>query len=183
MSIASNSVTAEQFYDLCGDGMRRELVEGRILTMSPAGYAHGIVALLVGAELVNYVRACKSGKAFAAETGFWIERDPDTVLGADCAYVRQNRLSEVRTIRGFCGAPPDLAVEVISPSDTRKEVAEKARRWLKSGVEVVWVFDPESKQVSIYEGESITVRSVDEELTAEALLPGFSVKLSQLFDY
>jgi Uma2 family endonuclease len=183
MSIAGKMMTAEEFEALPADGVRRELIEGQVCVMSPAGYAHGIVALQIGADLVNYVRARKSGKAFGAETGFLIERSPDTVLGADCAFVRQERLKEVRTIRGYCGAHPDLAVEVISPSDTKKEVMEKALRWLKAGVSVVWVFDPDSKQVTVYQGGDVAILSLGQDLTAETLLPGFSVKLSQVFDY
>lgn len=182
MSIASKLVTAEEFYILPGDGMRRELIDGRVYAMSPAGYAHGIVAANIGAAVLMHVRQNGLGKTFGAETGFIVHRDPDTVMAPDCAFVRNARLAAVKTLRGFCGAHPDLAVEVISPNETRNEVAAKAKRWIDAGVEVVWVFDPELKQVTIYEGESVVCLTADHELVAKALLPGFRVSLAEIFD-
>lgn len=182
MSIAAKLVTAEEFYALPNHGGRAELIEGQIHPMSPANYNHGYIEHNLSGEIYIYAKQNRNGQGFGAETGFLIARDPDTVLAPDCAFVRRERIKEVERRRGFCGAHPDLAVEVISPSETKREVADKARRWLQAGVSVVWVIDPETRQATVYEGSAIRIIGENDHLTAENLMPGFSVRLGDLFE-
>jgi Uma2 family endonuclease len=182
MSLASKLVVAEEFFELPDDGLRRELIEGQIHIMSPASYRHGYVEHNLSGEIYIYSKKHRTGQGFDGDTGFLIARNPDTVLAPDCAYVRRERIKDVERRRGFCGAYPDLAAEVISPSETKQEVSEKVNRWIAAGVEVVWVIDPELRQATIYEGGSVKTVGEDDLLTAESLMPGFSVRLGDLFE-
>src|SRR5262245_42601215 len=139
MSTISNSlcVTAEQFANCADDGKRRELVNGVLHMMSPAGGRRGQIAHQLGRLLGNYVDAKGLGVVFAAETGFLLSRDPDTVRAPDVAFVCQVRIAALPDISGFIPLAPDLVAEVISPNDRFSEVEEKAAYWMKSGVRVV----------------------------------------------
>ena len=122
----SNISTAQQLAALPSGEHRYELIQGVLHVMSPAGSNHGRVAMAIGASLYNHVRLNKLGVAFAAETGFRIDSNPDTVRA------------------------PDLAVEVISPSDVFSEVEAKAAQWLDVGCQLVLVATPEDKTLRVY---------------------------------
>lgn len=160
---------------------RCELVQGEIRLMSPAGSEHGWVIVNVTAPLGVFVKEKKLGYIFGAETGFLIERDPDTVRAPDVAFVSAERISDRPPAQFFPGAP-DLAVEVLSPGDTASEVQEKAEAWLASGCKEVWLVDPRRKTATklIPAEDSIVQQSV-ETLTTD-LLPGFSLAVAQLFE-
>ena len=110
--------------------------------MPPAGHVRGEIALSIGAELRQFVRENRLGKTYAAETGFKVAANPDHVLAADAAYIRQERANNVGESTGFWPGAPDLAVEVISPRDAYSDVAEKALDWLDAGTRMVLVIDP-----------------------------------------
>ncbi len=114
MSTASHktSLTAEEFARAREDGQRRELVLGVIRMMSPAGGRHGKVALRLGAMLLDYVQAHDLGDVFAAETGFLLTRDPDTVRAPDVAFVKREHINTLDDLSGFVPLAPDL-VEVM----------------------------------------------------------------------
>jgi len=133
--------------------------------MSPAGGLHGWVMLNVGSPVRERVRRTKSGYIFGAETGFLIERDPDTVRAPDVAFVRLERVKHGLTERFFEGAP-DLAAEVLSPTDSASEVHEKAEQWLRAGCSEVWLIDPRRKSAS----------------RCTPLLPDFLLPVDSLFD-
>ena len=104
--------------------MRRELVRGEVREVAPAGDEHGEFAMTVGVHLSQHVRARQLGRTYAAETGFIIARDPDTVRAPDAAFVRQEVIDATGRFRGFRAGAPDLAIEVISPGDSYTEVKE-----------------------------------------------------------
>jgi Uma2 family endonuclease len=181
MSIVSTKpITAEQLYEM-GDIGRCELIEGAIVYMAPSGFEHGGIALKIGALLHDYVRSRKLGVVVAAETGFRIRRNPDTVRAPDVAFVRQERLSDKLTTHFFPGAP-DLAVEVLSPSDRKADVLAKAKQWLASGTQSVWVVEPLARTIDVYRvNGSVTSYSVSEDSDDESVLPGFTLRLSDVF--
>jgi Uma2 family endonuclease len=169
-------MTADELYDLPDDGWRYELVRGELRKMSPAGAEHGSIAARIIISLGQYVDAHALGVVYATDTGFFIERSPDTVRGPDAAFVRADRV--VRTAKFFDG-PPDVAFEVISPGDTYSEVEEKTLDWLAAGVRVVVIVDPRRKCATIRRtGDVRTVTSV---ITVDDLLPGWKLPLSALF--
>jgi Uma2 family endonuclease len=118
MSTTIQPTTANDLLQMPDDGFRYELVRGELTKMSPAGNKHGRFAANITGSLVPHVKANKLGAVYAAETGFWLASEPDTVRAPDVAFVSQKRLDEVGDVDGFWPGAPDLVVEVISPSDT-----------------------------------------------------------------
>ena len=156
-----------------GDG-RRELIEGVVREMVPAGADHGTVAWEIGGLLRDYVRA-NGGRGFAAETGFRLATDPDTVRAPDAAYVTAEHAQSVGSSPGYWPGAPDLAVEVVSPSDTYTEVHQKALFWLAAGCRVVLVVDPGAADVSRHRSRDDSATfSGDQAVDCEPAMPGFA---------
>jgi Uma2 family endonuclease len=178
--IGSLGMTAEELFELPDDGMRHELVEGELRSMTPAGGEHGRAALRIGARILEHVEEHDLGAAFAAETGFVLGRSPDTVRAPDVAFVRADRLRSPAW--GFPELAPDLVVEVVSPWDRASEVASTAAMWLDAGVRMVWVVDPQARLAAVHHpGGSVTVLREDGVLDGEDVLPGFRLPLVALF--
>lgn len=175
-------MTAEQLAQMPDDGHRYELVEGELQTMAPAGERHGQVTVTITALVWNHVHAHNLGRCYAAETGFVIQRGPDTVRAPDLAFVGNERLkgapSEV-----FSTLVPDLVVEVVSPTDRASEVTTKALVWLDYGVRLVWVIDPRAQLVTLHTPGDVIglIRGEHAVLDGGAVLPGFRVPLGELF--
>src|SRR5882724_10950500 len=112
------------------DGYRYELVEGELIRMAPAGAEHGKVTVKITTPLSVHVDANNLGTVYAAETGFIIRQNPDTVRAPDVAFVSRERIESAGVIKSYTIGAPDLAVEVISPGDTVREVEKKVREWL-----------------------------------------------------
>jgi Uma2 family endonuclease len=149
--------------------------------MSPAGAEHGVVALRVALYLAEFVERHDLGVVFAAETGFKIDTNPDLVRAPDTSFVRKARLP-VPLPKGFFDGVPDLAVEVVSPDDSKREVAEKVNMWLAHGAAVVWVADPKPMTVVIHRvGQTPQSLGINNEIRDEPLLPGFALPLSKVF--
>jgi Uma2 family endonuclease len=161
-----------------GDIGRCELISGELVMMAPAGGEHGEVALRLGSYLFLFVDEQQLGKTFGAETGFLL--DPDLVRAPDASFVRAARLpSEVPS--GFIEGPPDLAVEVISPSDAARYVREKVNTWLAKGTSTVWVVDPSTKTVAIHRIGLTTELDIEQSIENEPLLPGFVLPVRKVF--
>ncbi len=121
------------------------------------------------------------GVVTGAETGFLIGRNPDTVRAPDVALVRAERIPESEPVGFFPGAP-DLAVEVLSPSDAAGDVLAKVQDWLDAGCRAVWVLDPQTRTVTTYRTRrQIAVLCGSETLNGGDVLPGFEVPVARLF--
>src|SRR4051812_26305530 len=119
-------VTAEELLALpTGMGKRYELVAGELRVMSPSGWRHGQIVSNLHSLLGPHIRAKRLGLSFGAETGFRLARDPDTVRAPDFAFISNERLPSKAPTEAFWPGAPDLAVEVLSPSDRTGEVDEK----------------------------------------------------------
>ncbi len=164
------------------DGMRHELVRGELRVMSPSGSEHGRVAVRIGGLLDAHASQTDSGAAFGAETGFVVARDPDTVRAPDAAFVAKERADAVgRTAKYWPGAP-DLAVEVVSPNDSFREVQEKAREWVAAGCVAVLVLDPDERTVTAYRAGGDSHIYVDgDQVDLGDAVPGFAVTVAELF--
>ncbi len=164
-----------------GDIGRCELIEGEIIPMAPAGAEHGDIALEIAYRIKTYVMAGNLGKTYGAETGFIIARNPDTIRAPDAGFVRRDRIPSGPT-RGFFPGAPDLAVEVVSPSDRLTDISAKVEQWLAAGTSSVWVVDPPNETIDVFGagGEVFRYRGADE-LRDERTLPGFVLKLDDLF--
>lgn len=182
MAVRAHARTAEDLWDLPDDGMRRELVRGEVRVMVPHGAEHGRVAATVAGLLFLHTRETQVGITFAAETGFLLARDPDTVRAPDAAFVASERAEAVgRTERYWPGAP-DFVAEVISPGDTFAEVEPKALDWLAAGTKRVLVIDPARRTATSYRGpEDVHVHSGDALLDFGDAVPGWRVALADFF--
>src|SRR5690606_28195581 len=141
-------VTADELLAMpTGMGKRCELVEGELREKSPAGWRHGKVTVRLTSRLDAHVEANDLGVVFGAETGFRLASDPDTVRAPDISFISKQKLPEQEPSEGFWPGAPDLAVEVLSPSDRTGEVDEKIEAWLEAGCAAVWVVNPKSKTV------------------------------------
>jgi len=182
MRTKKTTLTAEELLRLSTTGRRYELVKGELFEMPPAGGRHGSVAMRIGIVLGSYVRANELGEVFAAETGFILRRDPDTVRAPDAAFVAKERLPAGELPPGYLEMVPDLAVEVVSPGDSAREVREKVADWLRAGVRLLWAIDPATRSVTVYRSpEDFDVLSEDNTLDGGQIIPGFSAKINDLF--
>lgn len=174
--------TSEDLERLSARGFRYELVEGDLEEMSPTGEAHGDFGNALEAPASVYIRKHGLGRAYLAETGFLISRNPDTVLAPDWAFVAAARLPAQRGTR-FMPVVPDLVLEVRSPGDRPGEIAAKVARWLNAGVRMLWDLDPSNRTVSVHR-TSTPSRTLTEHdtLTGEDVLPGFELPLCEVFD-
>ena len=177
---ATKLMTADELFQK-GDIGRGELIYGELVMMSPAGAEHGFVAARFVRYLSEFVDQHDLGAVFSSETGFTIERDPDLVRAPDASFVRQDRIGS-SIPRGYFDGVPDLAVEVVSPEDRPREVAEKVNMWLAHDTQVVWAAQPRRATLAIHRvgKKPLTLRAVDE-IRDEPLLPGFVLPLSKVF--
>jgi Uma2 family endonuclease len=174
-------VTAEELQRMGSSVGRCELMFGEIRTMSPAGATHGVVALRFNLFLGTHVLENDLGTSFAAETGFIIERNPDVVRAPDACFIRKDRVRDPLP-KGYYPGVPDLLVEVKSPDDTRRELAEKINMWLAHGTAVVWEADPEKMTVRIHRvGQPAVELTAHDTIADEPLLPGFVLPLAKVF--
>jgi|SRR5579859_3445929 len=173
-------MTAHELLALNLSDKRTELVRGRLIVREPAGWVHGVVAMKIGAKVAAHVDQRRAGVVLAAETGFKIESDPDTVRAPDVAFVTRER-APLESTRGFPALAPDLAIEVLSPDDRPGEVLAKIGDWLSAGARLVWVIDPARRLARIYrEDGSESVVPENGALDGEGLLPGFSCPLASV---
>lgn len=172
-------MTAEELFRL-NDGLRHELVKGELLTMSPSGAEHGAKLMNLAVPLGFYVKQNSLGIVFGAETGFKLESDPDTVLAPDIAFVSKERVTDLPV--NYWAITPDLVAEVISPSESKREVKLKTERWLEFGARLVWLVRSKSKTVEVHRRNSNCLLTEGDLLTGEEVVPGFEIAVSEIFD-
>ena len=165
-----------------GDIGRCELVHGEIVHMSPAGGRHGKLANWIATLLTNHVKPQKLGTIYAAETGFYTQRNPDTVRAPDTMYVSNERVAQIGDPVKYLDVAPNLAVEVLSPDDTWTEIETKVEEYVHAGVQLIWIVDPDRRIVAIYRpsGDRTRLGQTDT-LSGEDVLPGFTIPVSQIF--
>jgi len=178
MNVETKVMTADELLAMPDDGARHELIDGDLITMSPSGATHSNIALFIGGHLIAYVRAQKLGEAYGADGGFVISRNPDTVLSPDASFVKKERF--VKSDDFFPGYP-DLAVEVISPSDRYMDVEAKVARYLQAGTSRVIVVNPRNQTAKITTTEGSTIVTIDGALTGGDVVPGWSLPLRDIF--
>jgi len=175
-------VTADQLWHTPNDGLRRELVRGEVLVIPPSDAERGAVVAEIGWLLGRHTRPRNLGQMFAAGTGFVLARNPDTVRAPDVAFVRKQLIDAEGIPATFFSGPPDLAVEVLSPSDRVGEVEAKVADWLAHGTLVVWVVNPRQSTVAVHRpGEAPQLLAAHDDLTDADLLAGFKVRVGDFF--
>lgn len=174
-------LTESELMTLHGDGWRLELVDGRLDVMSPAGWPHGIVCGNVFHALSTWSRSTGKGTTLATDTGTRLTagnvRAPDTMWISDETHESARKAGP-----GFLPLAPELAVEVLSPSDTYKQTARRIRDLLSAGCRDLWLIDYEDRWLEIHRpGSSVARLSEDDELNGGNLLPGFHAKIADFF--
>jgi Uma2 family endonuclease len=168
-----------EFERLPDDGLKHELDEGELITMPPPSLDYGDLQSQIAMFLRQFAQQHKLG-AVRTESGFVLEQDPATVRGPDVSFVRASR----EKAEGSWGhGAPDLAVEIVSPSDSAGEIERKVRQYLAAGGRMVWVVYPRSRSVHVFEpGGVARIVEADQHIEAPELLPGFSVAVKEFFE-
>jgi Uma2 family endonuclease len=174
-------MTLEELYALPDDGTKQELQAGILISEPLPSFRHGRVAAAIAYELRTHVRRHRLGVVVSNDSGFLLARSPDTVRGPDVAFVSRDRMT-IDEARAFPGAP-DLAVEVLSPSNTPASMHAKVADYLAAGTRRVWVVDVERETVTIYASLlSPRIVAPDGILDGEDVVPGFRVPVAELFE-
>ena len=175
-------VRADEMLLMPTDGFRYDLIRGELRKMPGPGAKHGIVTMRFGGALFGYVEEHDLGEVFAAETGFKLESDPDTVLGADVAFVSHERIPPGEFSEKYWLVAPDLTLEVVSPGNTRREIQDKIDLYLAKGVRAVLIVYPKQRALVVHRAgaEAVTLNENDT-LELPDIVPGFSYRVGRMF--
>jgi len=171
-------MTAEEFMNIDDDSHRHELIKGELLTMPLPKFTHAVVAMNLSIILHGYVKANNLG-LLVAETGFKLGSDPDTVLGPDIAFISRDRIGNPADYY-YIGAP-DLAVEVLSPSDRKGQVERKTALWIELGAKSVWNVNTRNRTVEVIRVGGDRKLFYESDELVDDTVPGFRVKVSEIF--
>ena len=175
-------LTAADLLRLDGEGVRGELIRGVLCETMPTGQVHGKIVTRLVIELGAFVEPDGLGTLVASDSGVWLERDPDTVREPDIAFTSVEKLPLDAWNTGYAEVMPDLVVEIASPSDSRREVHDKARMWLSHGVRLVWVVHPGTRTVDVHRPDHVAATLGDQDsLDGTDVLPGFTCDVSAVF--
>lgn len=173
--------TAEEYADL-DDNRRTELVRGVLQVREPVGLAHAFTAVEIACAIRIYLETHPIGVTLV-EAGYVTERGPDTVRGPDVSFMTYER-AKGQSGHGFAKIAPDLAVEVLSPSNEPRDVERKVSEYFAMGARLVWVADPKKRTVTVLAPEALPyVLAGDEFLDGGDVLPGFGVAVKKLFGW
>ena len=180
-------LSAERFLALVGSPEYAdrivELVDGEIIEMSKPSGLHGQITMHLGARIFNFAMEHELGIVTAAETGFILERNPDgrdTVRGLDIAFIRSERAPNVLPDH-LLEYAPDLAVEVISPSNEAADIRLKIRQLLDAGTALVWIVYPDLRIVDAHTRDGAITLNESDSLSGGDVLPGFEVPVREIF--
>ncbi len=190
MVLQEKLYTVAEFWDIAQQAeyadKRLELINGMIIEMPPSSPANSMIGSFVIYLLLSYILPKGSGYVTGPDGGYQV--GPHTVCQPDAAYISKARAGDIP--KKVFPIGPDLAVEVISPSETSRSILDKVRLYLAAGSLAVWAIDPDTKKVDVYSladrndlhGElRVQTLGVDDTLSAGDALPGFSVKVQELF--
>lgn len=164
-----------------GDGKRRELVRGEVTTSMPPGGAHGGIAATMAILFMSWAKRTSAGYV-AAEAGYVLARDPDTVRGPDVSFVRAGRIPATGVPEAFWELAPDLAVEIISRSESADQVREKVRDFLAAGTPLVWTVYPRTREVFAHTPDGLArTFGPQDSLAFPQVLPGFECRVTEIF--
>jgi Uma2 family endonuclease len=174
-------MTIEEFAEISEPG-RFDLIRGELICMSPAGLRHGVIASRIARAMGNHVSDGDLGEVPIAETGYMVSTDPPVVLCPDASFIRSERLPQDDLPDGFFQQVPDIAVEVVSPSDRMSDVSAKVDEYILAGTPLVWVVEPRRRAVTVYRPDgSIQVLREGDELDAANVLPGLRLRIADIF--
>ena len=184
MITAKNLLTADDLMAMPDDGKRYELIRGELVEMPPTSHEHGMVAARFGRRMGNFAEEHDLGHDVAADTGVNVERNPDTVRAPDYGFISYERMAEPPPSRGYADVIPDLVLEVVSPNDRQPDVDAKTQMWLDSGVRLVLVAYPETREVYAHHDDGSVVRyGMGDTVAGDPVLPGFACPVVDIFAF
>ena len=179
---AKKLLTADDLLRLHSEGVRGELIMGVLHETVSTGLEHGAVVMNIGILMGGFVKPRRLGWLIGSDSGILLEQSPDTVREPDIAFISAERLPLDVRVRGYSQVVPDLVVEVVSPSDCPAPVYDKAQMWLRFGVRLVLVVDPEARSIMALPLEGMTrTFTEDDTLDCGEVLPGFSCPVRDIF--
>ncbi len=180
--VATHPKTREDLDRLGAAGERKELIDGELREKAAVSQRHGEIEIQLTIPLGSHVLSNGLGRIYPSDTQFTVARDPDTVLIPDLAFVRADRVPPEADRWHIAPFAPDLAVEVISPSDRYVEVMEKIERYGRAGVPLVWLVDPRRRVVEVHAaGRPPITLHESETLDGGEVLPGFALLVAEIF--
>lgn len=181
MSRVARLITAEEFEDTVSKGERFELVDGRVVAMTPIGFSHNAIVGRLVWLIGQYVYPRNLG-IVGPELGVKVKSNPDTVLAPDVTFIRRERIDDPNE-PGFWKGAPDLAIEVRSPRDSLEALRKKAQTYLSHGTTVVLLVDPKQLMVSVHRRDAVPIESKNayDVVDLEPAVPGFRCTLSEIF--
>jgi Uma2 family endonuclease len=179
LNISQKEWTADEFLN-SPLSQNHELIEGELVETMSTGFIHGVVAQRIGRFIGNFADENNLGEVTASETGFILGKG--TYRGADCAFIGNEKLKEHGYPRGFFPTAPDIAIEVVSPSNTSEEMMEKVNLYLQNGSSLVWIIYPINRVITVYrQNNLVTILRENDTLEGENVLPNFQLPLTKLF--
>ena len=176
-------LTAEDLLELHGKGIKGELIRGVFCETVSAGIEHGEIVANFIVGIRNFVKPKRLGRVFGSDSGIRLERGPDTVRESDVGFISAEKLPLGTRVPGYSEVVPDLVVEIKSPSDTVREMNDRAHMWLRHGVGMVVLTYPDTRTVDVYrqDGPTITLTENDT-LDGAPTLPGFTLPVRDVFE-
>jgi Uma2 family endonuclease len=183
MATVEQLMKIDEYMNLPDDGKLTELVRGRVVEMNVPQSRHGVVCVNASSIVRAFVKQHGLGRVLSNDAGVITERDPDTLRGADVSYYSYSRLPPGQTNPGYFPVPPELVIEVRSPSDRWPDVLQKTAEYLNAGVDVVCVVDYAAQAVHVFDTEGPQrILHVGEELTLPTILPEFRAPVEAFFE-
>ena len=174
-------VTADELYDMPDDGFRYELVRGELVKMAPAGAIHGVIGYRIGLRLGVYVENLRLGTVFGIDTGFRLAEDH--VLAPDGAFVSESRIPASGLPEGFFPGAPDLAIEVISPSEREPHISQKVDDYLHYGCKMVILIRPRTRQIEVHTpNQDVQILETGDVLDGGDAVPGWQLPIADIFE-
>ena len=174
-------ITGEELFAM-GDIGPCELIDGKIVYMSPTGDEHGTIEFNLGSALKAFVQKHKLGRVTGGEVGIYVHRNPDRVRGADVVFISKERGGN-KPAKGFLQVAPELVVEIMSPEDRWQTVTDKIEEYFSIGVQRVWIVEPEKRAVRVYRSPTEHQKlSEPDTLKGEGPLEGFELPVARFFE-
>lgn len=162
---------------------QRELVEGKIKELPPAhGRTHGRIECLVADRIGAFAKAQNLGEIMVGGVGVYTARDPDSVRAADVLFISHERLEQGQP-GGFLDVPPELIVEIMSPTNSWEDMRRKLQEYFDVGVDAVWIIEPSNRAVQVYRGvDEVQTLEGGDTLTGDGPLDGLTIDVDILFE-
>ncbi len=187
MIVEKQFISADAFYDMIQQpefaDRRVELVAGEIIDMPLPSPIHAAILGTLSAEIINFVRKRDLGRVLSGDAPFVLERNPegrDTLRGLDIAYISADRFPG-KLPRSPLHVAPDLAVEIISPSNKAEDIEKKIEQFLDAGTTMIWIVYPDLRSIAVHMDDGTFKLKESDALTGGEVLPSFTIPVSEIF--